>query len=77
MKGKLRIDMLAVESFETTPPAASGGGTVHANNSHPNTCNIAHCPTLALTCDFTCPGDETCAYSCGGTCMVGECTGEP
>lgn len=75
MKRKLRIDTLAVESFEAAPPAG-GGGTVHANDSHPNTCNIVRCPTLALTCMGTCAGDETCAFSCGGTCMVGECTGE-
>jgi hypothetical protein len=75
MKRKLRIETLAVESFEAAPREPEGRGTVQANHSHPNTCNIVRCPSLALTCMGTCPGDETCAYSCG-TCMV-DCTAEP
>jgi hypothetical protein len=77
MKHKLRIDTLAVESFEAAVPLVDGRGTVRANESHPKTCSIFQCPSNSPTCLGTCPGDETCAFSCGGTCMAGGCPGEP
>ena len=73
MKHKLRIDTLAVESFEATPPPPEARGTVHANNTHPNTCNIVRCYSNSPSCIGTCAGDETCAFSCGGSCMATEC----
>jgi hypothetical protein len=75
MKRKLRIETLIVSSFEAAPAPAAGRGTVHGNDSHPNTCSIVRCYSNAPTdCLGTCPGDETCAFSCGVSCIVADCT---
>ena len=73
MKHKLRIEALAVESFEAAAPAEARG-TVGAHASDPNSCYPAICASGEESCLGTC--EETCGMSCWGTCIPAYCTGE-
>ncbi len=80
---KLKLEDLAVESFETTDDENSHG-TVYAeqctcptNCTCPgcNTCDPSYCDTACQTCPNTCYG--SCYGSCGNTCdytCVGNAT---
>lgn len=73
MKLTLRIEDLAVTSFEAAPPPADARGTVRANQSDPNTCYPVLCASGEASCLGTCPPEETCGLSCGGTCIPSLC----
>lgn len=72
MKHKLRIEALSVESFEAAPTPAARG-TVQGNQSDPNTCYPVICASGEASCLGTCPPEETCGLSCGGTCIPSLC----
>lgn len=74
MKLKLRIEELAVDSFEAATAPAEARGTVRANASDPNTCYPVFCYSGVESCLGTC--EETCGMSCHGTCVPAYCTGE-
>lgn len=74
MKLKLRVEDLAVTSFEAAPAPADARGTVRANQSDPNTCYPVICYSGVESCLGTC--EETCGMSCHGTCVPAYCTGE-
>lgn len=74
MKLKLRIEELALDSFEAAPAAEEARGTVHANRSDPNTCYPVICASGEWTCLDSC--QDTCGLSCWGTCVPAYCTGE-
>jgi hypothetical protein len=74
MKLKLRIEELAVDSFQAAPAPAEARGTVRANASDPNSCYPAVCYSGVWTCLDSC--QETCGMSCHGTCVPAYCTGE-
>jgi hypothetical protein len=76
MRHKLRIEELSVESFASTADSAEARGTVQGNQSDPNTCYPVICFSGSPSCLGTCPPDETCGLSCGGTCIPQFCTGE-
>jgi len=76
MKLKLRIEDLAVVSFQAASAPADARGTVRANHSDPNSCYPAICFSGSPSCLGTCPPDETCGLSCGGTCIPAYCTAE-
>lgn len=78
---KLKLDDLAVESFDTTANAAPERGTVHGEQD-PCTCytncTCPGCPTCAYaSCMTNC---NTCAASCWGSCDAsceyGTCRGQ-
>jgi hypothetical protein len=75
---KLRLDDLAVESFDTVRAPSKEKGTVIAEQQ-PCTCYTCTCPGCP-TCDATCPAtcaytcdDATCNESCDGTCAGWTC----
>lgn len=70
----LKLDDLAVESFETAPETPQRG-TVMANQTTGNQV-ICECTYDVGTCDYTCA--DTCGNSCGGGCGggTGFCTNE-
>lgn len=74
MKLTLRIEDLAVASFEAAPAAAQARGTVQANASDPNSCAPAICYSGQWSCLDTC--QDTCGLSCNGTCVPAYCTGD-
>jgi hypothetical protein len=74
MKLKLRIEDLAVASFEAAPTPEEARGTVHANRSDPNSCYPAVCYSGVWSCLDSC--QDTCGMSCNGTCVPAYCTGE-
>lgn len=68
-KRKLRLDELAIESFDTDAQALVRG-TVRAFN----TCNHQTCESCAISCGGTC---NTCPASCYGTCVENyTCAGQ-
>lgn len=71
---KLKLDDLAVDSFETAANKPSRG-TVMAHVTTGNQI-ICECSYDVGSCDYTCP--DTCANSCGGGCGggTGLCTRE-
>ena len=73
MKLRLRIEDLAVDSFQAAPERAGGRGTVRGNASDPNTCYPVICYSGEPSCLGTCPPEETCGLSCGGTCIPSLC----
>jgi hypothetical protein len=73
MRRKLRIEALAVESFEAASTLDGVRGTVAANKSDPNTCYPINCDSEVESCLGTCFAEDTCGYSCGGTCLPNEC----
>jgi hypothetical protein len=73
MKLKLRIEDLAVATFEPATVPAGFRGTVRANGSDPNTCYPVICASGDPSCLGTCPPEETCGLSCGGTCIPQFC----
>ena len=76
MKLTLRIEDLAVTSFEAAPAKADARGTVRGNQSDPNTCYPVLCASGEASCLGTCPPEETCGLSCGGTCIPSLCDEE-
>lgn len=76
MKLKLRIEDLSVDSFQAEGATAAPRGTVQANESDPQTCYPVYCFSGSPSCLGTCPPEETCGLSCGGTCIPAYCTGE-
>lgn len=73
MKLMLRVEDLVVASFEAAAPPARARGTVRANQSDPNTCYPVICYSGEPSCLGTCPPEETCGLSCGGTCIPSLC----
>lgn len=65
----LRLESLAVESFETTPPARAEGTVVGHQRTPACTFSCDSCIQTACTC----PGNNTCAQSCNGTCFGYSC----
>ena len=64
---KLKLEDLAIESFDTTPAENDRSGTVFGEQCtcHTN-CTCPGCPTCDPSyCDTGC---DTCAGSCGGSC---------
>jgi hypothetical protein len=82
-KLRLRLDELAVESFDTSAARAERGTVVGQQLCTCQTaCTCPGCPTCAnyATCDPTCPetcDDYSCAVSCGGTCHSCDGTCRP
>lgn len=74
MKLKLRIEELAVDSFEAAPVSSEASGTVRANASDRNSCYPMVCYSGIWSCLESC--EETCGMSCHGTCVPAYCTGE-
>jgi hypothetical protein len=74
MKLKLRIEELAVDSFQAAPATAQGRGTVRAHASDPNTCYPMICYSGHWTCIDSC--QDTCGLSCNGTCIPAYCNPE-
>lgn len=74
MKLKLRIEDLAVASFEAESATDALRGTVAANASDPNSCYPAICASGMWSCLESC--QDTCGMSCYGTCVPAYCTGE-
>ena len=67
-KLKLRLDSLAVETFDTTRVEREKGTVVGEQQCTCQTvCTCPGCYTCAATCPQTCD-DNTCANSCYGTC---------
>ena len=76
-KLKLQIDDLAIETFETSRPAADEGTVVgFATQGNKYTCDPAVGTCFGYTCYETC-GVETKADTCDYTCdpAVGTCFG--
>jgi hypothetical protein len=68
---KLRMDDLAVESFDTTALRRNDKGTVFGEQQC--TCwTVCTCPGCN-TCDATCP--DTCAYTCDDASCAASCDG--
>lgn len=73
---KLKLESLAVESFETCPIGARARGTVQANAKPqpPQTYNVDLCgDTLYFDCALGCSQNTNCAGACGETeyrCVV-------
>ena len=69
MKHKLKLEELAVDSFQTVDAAREEArGTVHGfARPTRETCNDPTCGGLVWTCIDSC--QETCGLSCGGTCV--------
>jgi hypothetical protein len=84
VKLKLSVEELRVESFHTTAPLGSGGGTVRgaeAAGTNQSGCIIASCgATCPISCAPTCPYAGACEDSldaCEGTnasgCVILSC----
>lgn len=73
MKLRLRIEDLAVDSFQAAPGRSDARGTIRGNGSDPNTCYPVICASGEASCLGTCPPEETCGLSCGGTCIPSLC----
>lgn len=64
---KLKLEMLAVETFATLPASGAPHGTVEGQQASVRRCIETYdAPTCPATCDYTC--GNTCDYSCAGTC---------
>ena len=74
---KLRLDDLAVESFDTVRAPEKEKGTVFAEQQCTcYTCTCPGCPTCGATCPATCAytcDDASCNESCDGTCAGWTC----
>ena len=75
---KLRMDDLAVESFDTTAVKRDEKGTVVGEQLCTcwTVCTCPGCPTCAATCPATCAytcDDATCANTCANTCDDFSC----
>ena len=80
---KLKLEDLAVDSFDTTPEPEEKRGTVlgeqlctcPTNCTCPGcpSCGWASCQTNCNTCDATCGGNQTCWDSCDGICTTNFC----
>lgn len=69
---KLRLDDLAVESFDTVRAAQKEKGTVFAKEQDCTCYTVCTCPGC-YTCDATCP--DTCAYTCDDASCAASCDG--
>lgn len=73
-KLNLKLDDLAVESFDTTPAARPDRGTVQGNDVSDTTCYDRHCTceTNGFECEtnYNCPEPtmDTCNATCGASC---------
>jgi hypothetical protein len=76
MKLKLRIEDLAVVSFNADSEPDVLRGTVAANASDPNSCYPMVCYSGVESCIGTCVHEETCGLSCNFTCIPAYCSGE-
>jgi hypothetical protein len=66
----LKLEDLAVESFETAPDSPSRGTVMaHGTSAYQFICE---CSNAVGSCDYTC--GDTCGNSCGGGCGTGFCT---
>jgi len=74
---KLKLEDLAVESFDTTPQAENERGTVFGEQECTcHTCTCPGCPTCYASCQTNC---DTCQESCYGSCewsCDGTCVGQ-
>ncbi len=68
---KLRLDDLAVETFDTTCVKKEKGTVVGQECTCYTNCTCPGCPTCDATCAYTCD-DYTCV-SCDGTCAGTTC----
>lgn len=88
MKAKLtlKLDSLAVDSFDTTRVEAPAGTVFGEQCTCPTACTCPGCDTCGETCADSCNGtcypacprptkDETCLYSCGTNSYCADCTG--
>jgi hypothetical protein len=76
---KLKLDDLAVESFDTTAARPKEKGTVMGEQDPctcPTNCTCPGCPTCGATCPATCAytcDDASCLDTCEGTCAGRTC----
>ena len=78
IKLKLRLDDLAVESFDTTAVRQEKGTVFGEQCTCQTVCSCPGCPscdpTCAYTCDdATCPACPTCGATCANTCDDPTC----
>lgn len=74
---KLRLEDLAVDSFDTTAVKKEKGTVFGEMCTCYTVCTCPGCPTCDATCPATCAytcDDPTCAESCNGTCPGGGFT---
>jgi hypothetical protein len=65
---KLKLEELAVESFDTTAAEHDRGTVFGEQCTCPTACTCPGCPTCdASYCNTAC---DSCGYSCGGTCEL-------
>jgi hypothetical protein len=77
-KLKLRLDELAVESFDTTRLSDDKGTVFGEQCSCQTVCSCPGCPTCDATCaqtcdDPTCVGQTCWGNTCEGTCALDGC----
>jgi hypothetical protein len=82
---KLRLDDLAVESFNTCElPREKGTVVGEQLCTCPTNCTCPGCPTCAATCAYTCDDQtcpqcpscaDTCAYTCDDLSCAESCGG--
>ncbi len=70
-KLKLRLDELAIDSFDTTQPADKKGTVFGEQCTCYTQCTCPGCPTCYASCNGTCAG--TCANTCANTCDDATC----
>jgi hypothetical protein len=70
MKLKLKLEDLAVDSFDTTRSETPKGTVFGEQCTCYTNCTCPGCPTCYASCDTTCAtcGENTCAQTCGDTC---------
>lgn len=80
-KLRLRMEDLAVESFDSSPARPQRGTVMGQETWYPTECTcqgqytcVESCPqTCWETCDATCPWNHTCWETCGLTCDDPTC----
>lgn len=75
-KLKLKLDELAVDTFDTTPVEKQNGTVYGEQCTCYTVCTCPGCPTCDVSCNGTCDDAYTCASTCNGewTCQqVTEC----
>jgi hypothetical protein len=74
-KLKLNLDQLAVDSFDTTTPAAKAGTVFGEQCTCYTNCTCPGCPTCDASCNGTCGAscNGTCGDSCDWTCNYTDC----
>lgn len=61
----LKLEALAVESFDTAAPQKARGTVFGEQCTCQTVCTCPGCPTCDISCNGSC---ESCAASCGGSC---------